>query len=182
MGGTLPDIFGFQMMMAMVTTTEQLMPDVILHGEQLFDAATDTVIREARRELLVFDAGLPAARYGGADRIALLRGFLGGNPGCRVVLLLHHADAVAAQCPRLMDLMKLHSHALSIHKTGEQSLVAQDCFVLADGLHYLHRFHVDHARFRYSLNNAALVRPLCERFGQIMETSTHGLSSTTLGL
>lgn len=161
---------------------DQLAPDVILHGEQLFDAATDVIIGEARRELLIFDTGLHATRYGKLDRIELLRSFLARSPSNRLILLLHHADSVAAHCPRLMDLMKLHGHAVSIHTTGEQAHTAQDSFILADDLHYLHRFHVDHARFRYSLNNAALVQPLRERFGQIMETSTHRLSVTTLGL
>lgn len=166
----------------MKTVTDQLAPDVILHGEQLYDAATDVIISEARRELLVFDAGLHAARYGKAHRIELLRSFLAKGPSNRLILLLHHADSIATHCPRLMDLMKLHDHAMTIHTTGEQAHIAQDSFILADDLHYLHRFHVDHARFRYSLNNAALVQPLRERFGQIMETSTHSLSATTLGL
>lgn len=169
-------------MKMILTMVEQLAPDVILRGEQLFDAAADVIIGQAQRELLIFDAGLNVARYGKAQRIEMLRSFLARGPNNRLLLLLHHADSVAAHCPRLMDLMKLHSHTVSIHTTGEQAHTAQDSFILADDLHYLHRFHVDHARFRYSLNNATLAQPLRERFGQIMETSTHSLSVTTLGL
>lgn len=165
-----------------MATTDQLAPDVILQGEQLFEAATDEIISQANHELLIFDAGLHVTRYGSQSRIELLRDFLAKSRNNRLVLLLHHADPIALHCPRLMGLMKLHSHTLTIHKTGEEARVAQDSFILADGLHYLHRFHVDHARFRYSLNNPASVQPLRERFGQLMETSTHSLSATTLGL
>lgn len=165
-----------------MTISDQLKPDVILHGEQLFEAAMDAIISQAEHELLIFDADLQTARYGSRARIELMRSFLAKSRSNRLILLLHHAEPLAMHCPRLMELVKLHSHTVFIHKTGEEAHIAQDSFALADGLHYLHRFHVDHARFRYSLDNPAATHQLRERFDQIMETSTHSLSATTLGL
>src|SRR5690606_11969132 len=132
--------------------------------------------------LLMFDAAVEVNRYGKQNRIELLLRFLVQSRNNSVVRPLHHTDSLARHCPRLMDLVRLQIRSVSIHKTREEAHAAQDSFMLADGLHYLHRFHVDHARFRYSLDNPALVQPLRERFDQIMETSTHSVSATTLGL
>lgn len=165
-----------------MSQTEELIPNVILHGEQLFEKAIDLITSHAQRELLIFDANLARGGYGSVQRAELLQNFLARGHGNRLTILLHDTDHLAHRCPRLMQLLKIYSHAVTVHRTGEEAQVAQDSFVLADGLHYLHRFHVDHARFRYGLNDPVAVHPLQERFGQIMETSTQGLSATTLGL
>jgi len=165
-----------------MSPTEELIPNTILHGEQLFEGAINLIIGYAERELLIFDSGLMNGGYGSLRRAELLQQFLAKHRGSRLTLLLHHTDHLVQRCPRLMHLLKLFSHSIAVYKTGEEALVAQDSFVLADGVHYLHRFHVDHARFRYELDNPSAAQPLQERFGQIMETSTLGLSATTLGL
>lgn len=165
-----------------MSQTEELVANIILHGEQLFEDAINLIIGYAERELLIFDSNLTTGGYSSLRRAALLQQFLAKHSGSRLTLLLHDTDHLAQRCPRLMHLLKLFSHSITVHKTCEEALVAQDSFVLADGAHYLHRFHVDHARFRYELDNPSAVQPLQERFGQIMETSTLGLSATTLGL
>jgi hypothetical protein len=165
-----------------MSQADELIPNVILHGEQSFEAAIDLIIGYAARELMVFDASLATGGYSSVRRAELLRNFLAETGSSRLTILLHDTDHLAYRCPRLMQLIRLYSHSITVLKTGEEAQVARDSFVLADGVHYLHRFHLDHARFRYGLDDAAAVHPLHERFEQIMETSTQGLSATTLGL
>jgi hypothetical protein len=165
-----------------MSQAEALKPNVILQGEQLFEAAINLIIGSAEHELMIFDASLAIGGYATVKRAELLQDFLAKNRSSRVTILLHDTGYLACYCPRLMQLVRLYSHSVTVLKTGEEAQVARDSFILADGVHYLHRFHLDHARFRYELDDAAAVHPLQERFGQIMETSTQGLSATTLGL
>ncbi|HZV61103.1 MAG TPA: hypothetical protein VFF75_01675 [Methylophilaceae bacterium] len=162
--------------------TNELTPDAILHGEQLFAAAIDTIVQHAEREILIFDKDLGRGGYSSLTRAEALRNFLAKGRNNKLVILLHDTDFLTHRCPRLMQLIRLFTHSVAVHKTGEEARTAQDSFMLADGAHYLHRFHGDHARFRYGLSDEAAVRPLKERFAQILETSTHTVTATTLGL
>jgi hypothetical protein len=161
---------------------ESLEPGALLHGEQLFASAIDHIIRQATREILIFDADLSRGGYSSLARVDCLRSFLAAERHNRLAILLHDTDYLIRQCPRLMQLMRTFGHSFTVYQTGEEAHHARDCFVLADGCHYVHRFHVDHARFRFNMNDAASVRPLRERFDQIMETALHSVSATTLGL
>jgi hypothetical protein len=159
-----------------------LQPNVILHGEQLFGAGIDLIIHRAQREILIFDRDLSSGGYTTPARADAIQSVLAKDRHNKLVILLHDTGFVTQRCPRLMRLLQLFGHAMTIHKTGEGAHSAQDSIILADGLHYLHRFHGDHARFRYGFDDAAAVQPLKERFDQILETSTHAISATTLGL
>lgn len=161
---------------------KELLPNTILHGEQLFTSAIDLVIRRARREILIFEADLSRGGFATTDRVEALRGFLANGRHNKLAILLHDTDYLTLRCPRLMQLMRMFSHSFSVYQTGEEAQQARDSFVLVDGVHYVHRFHVDHARFRYGLGDPAAVQPLRDRWGQIMETAMHSVSTTTLGL
>ena len=71
---------------------------------------------------------------------------------------------------------------MTVYLTDEQAKVAQDAFVLADNTDYLHRFHIDHARFKYAQGNVLAARPLHERFDQLLEATHSRLSAATVGL
>lgn len=161
---------------------DELVPDKILNGEQLFEAAIDVVCKEARRELRIFDKDLANGGYASIKRYEILKDFLAGQRRGRLIILLHDPSHLTGRCPRLLELARIYSHSMTIHQTGDEAQTAQDSFVIADDTHYLHRFHIDHARFRYRLDDPGAVQPLRERFDQIMETSTHSVSTTTLGL
>ena len=161
---------------------EELKPNAILQGEKLFTSAIDLVIRQAEREILIFDADLSRGGYSGLNLVEAFQDFLAGGRQNRLTILLHNTDHLTQRCPRLMQLMRMFSHSFTVQQTGKEAQQARDSFVLADGMHYVHRFHVDHGRFRFDLNDPAAVQPLRERFDQIMETAMHSVSATTLGL
>jgi len=160
----------------------ELTPNVILHGEQLFAAAIDAIIQHAEREILIFDSNFGRGGYTSLARAEALRNFLAKGRHNKLVILLHDTDFLTHRCPRLMQLVQLFSHSVTVHKTGEGARPAQDSFIIVDGAHYLHRFHVDHARFRYGLSDEIAAQPLKERFDQILETSVHTVSATISGL
>lgn len=162
--------------------TNELTPNVILHGEQLYGATIDAIIQHAEREILIFDRDLGRGGYSSLTRADALRKFLSKGRHTRLTVLLHDTDFLTHRCPRLMQIIQSFSHVVTVYKTGEEARQAQDSFVIADGAHYLHRFHGDHARFRYSLDNEAAVQPLKDRFDQILEISIHTVAATTLGL
>jgi hypothetical protein len=57
-----------------------------------------------------------------------------------------------------------------------------DPLLIADGRHFLHRFHIDHPRAALAIEQPQLARPLVMRFEQIWATGEPGLSATALGL
>jgi hypothetical protein len=159
-----------------------LIPDTILQSERLYEAAIDTVIASAEHELLIFDPDFAKGDYQSLKRYETLKSFLSKDPNNKLILVTHNTDYLAGYCARLMDLLKIYSHVFSILITDEYARAAQDAIVLADKKHYLHRFHLDQARFKFNLNDAKNTQALRERFDQLLEASSNTVFSTTLGL
>jgi hypothetical protein len=57
-----------------------------------------------------------------------------------------------------------------------------DPLVIADGRHFLHRFHIDHPRASLVIDNSQLAGPLVARFEEIWATGEPGVAGTVLGL
>lgn len=154
----------------------------MLTGEKDYEAAIDRVIDAAESTLHIFDANLACGGYGTARRYELLSDFLRKHGKNRLVIVLHETDYFTAYCPRLMNLLKTYSHAIAIHKTTEHARIANDPFVIADEVHYVHRFHRDGARFLLALHDPAGARQLEGRFQQLLDASHPAVFATTLGL
>lgn len=151
-------------------------------GEVAYEAAIDNVIGRARNTLHIFDADLSRGGYSSPGRCEALRDFLRRDRSNRLVLVLHETDYLMVRCPRLMDLLKTHSHAIAIHKTVEHARVASDAFVVADEAHYVHRFHSAGADFLLALHEHTGAHQLEERFAALLEASYPAVFATTLGL
>ncbi len=154
----------------------------MLNGEAEYEAAIDEVIARAERTLHLFDIDLKYGGYSSLKRFEGLRDFLLKGRGNRIVMVLHETDFLTARCPRLMNLLRTHSHSIAINKTHEHARVAGDPFVVADEAHYVHRFHHDDARSLQALHDHAGARQLEERFGQLLAASHPAVFATTLGL
>ncbi len=153
-----------------------------VNGEADYEAAIDVVVAAAQRTLHIFDADLTCGGYGGLKRFESLRDFISRGQANQIVLVLHETDYLTARCPRLMNLLRVYSHRILIQKTQEHARLASDPFVVADGSHFVHRFHRDDARGLLALNDHAGARQLEERFSQLLEASHPAVSATTLGL
>ncbi len=151
-------------------------------SEAEYDDGIAAVIAEAQQTIHIFDVDLTHGGYSSLGRFEALRDFLLGGRGRRLELVLHETDFLTARCPRLMNLLRTHSHNILIHKTHEHARIASDPFIVADAAHYVHRFHRDDARSLLALHDHTGARQLEERFGQLMEESHPAVFATTLGL
>jgi hypothetical protein len=144
--------------------------------------AIDTLIDLADDRLLVFDRDLSEGGWGGARRAERLAAFLRRSRHARVSIIVHDARYVEASCPRLIDLLKVYGHAMSVWRTGQEARAATDALVIVDGRHYLHRYHVDHARATLAIDTPASAKPLVARFEEIWATGEPALGGSVLGL
>jgi hypothetical protein len=172
----------------MASSTSADSPPPIEPGETMLDtvaaqaAAIDQLIDLAQHRLQVFDVDLSQGGWQSASRADRLAAFLRRAPDARVELIVHDPRWLEASCPRLLALLKLHSHAITVYRTGAEARSAMDPLLIADGRHFLHRFHIDQPRAAFALEQPQLARPLVTRFEQIWATGEPGLGATVLGL
>ena len=163
-------------------SVEALEPNQVILGERNYEAATALILGRARRILRIFDPDLSRGAFQSLRVHDLLQQFLTADRQNRLTIIMHDSHFLTGQCPRLLNLCRHYAHAMNIHLTEGRARVAQDAFVLADDGDYLHRFHIDHARFKYQLDDQIAAKPLHERFGQLLEASRVRLSAVSLGL
>lgn len=145
-------------------------------------AAIDELIGLARTRLQIFDIDLAQCGWNRAARAESLIAFLRREPGARIDLIIHDPRYLESACPRLRMLQQNYAHAVTIYKTGAEARSAMDPLLLADGKHFLHRFHIDQPRASFAIEQPQMARPLVTRFEQIWATGEPGLSATVLGL
>ena len=71
---------------------------------------------------------------------------------------------------------------MTVYETNDTAKVAKDCFVIADKRHYLRRFHIDQARFKYAFDDETEAANLLMRFSELLDETTESVSATKLGL
>jgi len=145
-------------------------------------AAIDTLIDLARQRLQIFDIDLAEGGWQAAVRAEKLFAFLRRAPKARIELIVHDTHRLEVACPRLMALLRTHSYAITVYRTGAEARGAMDPLLIADERHFLHRFHIDQPRASFAIEQPQLARPLVTRFEQIWATGEPGLSATVLGL
>jgi hypothetical protein len=160
----------------------ELKPDTVILGERNYDAALDIVFARAERELLIFDQHLKSGAYHTTARCALIETFLRKDAQNRLLMVLHEADFFTQHCPRLFGLLKTYGHAIQVLLTNDHAKVAKDCFIIADNLHTVRRVHIDHARFKYTLDDPETAATLRQRFDEILLETSEPVTASTLGL
>lgn len=159
-----------------------LTPHQILTGEFLYNEAIALVLSQAQHELLIFDQDLSLGNFASIATQQLLTQFLSQNPNSQLTIILQSALYFTEKCPRIFSLLGTFGHKMRVFETNDQAKHAKDCFILADGAHYIKRIHIDQARFKYALNDPLSVQALNTRFEELLETTQHHISYTTLGL
>ena len=123
-----------------------------LDGNEEYDAAIDTLLARPQRTLRIFDRQLGSG-YNGLHRYELLRAFLLRSRANRLYVVVHDAGNLARDCPRVVNLLRQFSHAITVHETEAQAKRACDPIALADERDYLHRFHYDQPRALLALDD-----------------------------
>ena len=145
-------------------------------------AAIDELVDLARHRLQIFDVDLSQGGWQTAARAGKLAAFLRRAAHPRIDVIVHDTRWLEVSCPRLLALQRLHAGAITVYRTGTEARGAMDPLVIADGRHFLHRFHFDLPRASFAIEHPHLARPLVTRFEQIWATGEPGLSATVLGL
>ena len=153
----------------------------VVDGNRDYDAALDVLLARPQRTLRIFDRQLNAS-YNSLQRCELLRGFLLRHRANRVFVVVHDAGNLTRDCPRLLNLLRQFSHAVTVHETDGEGKRACDPIALADERDYLHRFHYDQPRALLALDDPQGAHGLLQRFQEIWEASVPAVSATTLGL
>lgn len=160
----------------------ELIPDTILTGERLYADAINIILANAKNELLIFDQDLSHGDFTSLRKHELLQTFLANNINSRLTIILQDTTFFKEKCPRLFNLLTVYSHKMTVLETNASAKHAKDCFILADGQHYIKRIHIDQARFRYALNDIESVEPLTSRFEELVEATQDQVSVNTIGL
>ena len=145
-------------------------------------AAIDELIALARHHIQVFDQDLSQTGWNNAARTERLAAFLREVRGRRLDIIVHDTRYLQSACPRMLKLLGVYGHAMSILQTGAEGKVATDPLLIVDGQHYLHRFYFDQPRAALGIVQPEQAQPLVARFGEIWATGESGVNATVLGL
>src|SRR5438552_12267773 len=170
-------------MVSSISTEPPIEPRVVMLGsiaEQV--AAIDELIRMARHHIRVFDQDLSQGGWNSPLRAERLAAFLRGVRGRRLDIIVHDTRYLESACPRMLKLLGVYGHAMTILQTGAEGKVATDPLLIVDGQHYLHRFHFEQPRATLGILQPEHTQPLAARFAEIWATGESGINATVLGL
>lgn len=147
-----------------------------------YRAAMADLLVVAKTQLAIFDTDLSSTQFDTRGAIALLVDFLRGKskPSARVVL--HDFSWLQSGAPRLLDLFRNYGHLIEIRRCPENLGNLTETFAIADGLHLVARFHIDHDRGKYLRHDPDEVEPWCKRFDELWGLCYETLPLSNLGL
>ncbi|MFO1364562.1 MAG: hypothetical protein U1F45_19235 [Burkholderiales bacterium] len=154
----------------------------LLTSRRQYLEAFDGLLALVRRELRVFDPDGMQLELNSPARSAALRQFLLASPDNRLFVVVHDPEHIKRSCPRMLDCLRDFSTAIAIHQSEGEAARAQDCFVLADGEHFVRRPVAAQPRGVYALSDRREAHLMRERFDEIWQSSVPAVSATTLGL
>jgi len=166
----------------MTNTDMTLIPDQIMTGEHLYAEAINIILASAERELLIFDQDLSHGDFASKQKFELIQQFLNKSPSNQLTIVLQDTGYFKNKCPRLLDLLVIYGHKMTVYETNQTAKHAKDCFILADDKNYVKRIHIDQARFRYGLNDLASTNQLNTRFKELLEATQDVVTISRLGL
>jgi hypothetical protein len=150
-------------------------------GNSEYESAIDAVLARATRSIRIFDHSL-GREYNSSRRHDMLRRYLMASRRNRLLIVVHETQSLDRNGPRILNLLKQFSHAISIHETHANAKSVYDPFVIVDDRCFVHRFHFDEMRGLMAIDDPIGTHTLSERFDEIWEASSPAVSATTLGL
>jgi hypothetical protein len=150
-------------------------------GLREYEALIDGLIPGTQSIIRVFDRTV-SREWNSAQRYELLRRFLLANRVNRLLIVVHDAEPIERECPRLVELVRQFSAAVRIHETLSPARHVYDPFVVFDAGHYVHRFHYRYLRAAQGINDIVGAQQLIDRFSEIWDASTHAVTAGTSGL
>ncbi len=162
--------------------SETLVPDRMMHGEDLYAQALDLILGKAQHRILLFDQDLTHGNFSSQRRFDVLNQFLRTNAASELHVIVHDAAYFLQKCPRLVGLLKIYAHKMTVNITSQRMKDFKSCFIVADNKHYIKRIHIDQARFRFAYDDQTQSEILHQQFLELQADATESLSYSTLGL
>ena len=150
-------------------------------GMREYEAIIDALIPQTQRIIRVFDNSL-SREWNTPQRYDALRQFLLANRTNRLLIVVHDAEPVERERPRLVDLVRLFGTAIRIHQTQSLAKQIYDPFVVFDANHYVHRFHYRNLRAAQGTNDLVGTQQLLDRYTEIWEASALAVTASASGL
>lgn len=151
-----------------------------LQGTADYTAALDTLCRQAKHDLYLFEKNFDGLGFNSEARYDTLRQFLlGGNS---LHILAHDTHYLTTLCPRMMALLRQFDQRMAIRQTAKHLLHITTPFCVADHTHYVRRFHFDDPRGLLALNDPENARTMESQFSEMWQSSHSNISTSTLGL
>lgn len=166
----------------MKENNKTLSPNQIITGEHLYSDAVNIILSNAQHELLVFDQDLSHGNFQSLQTYECIQHFLSSSLTSQVDIILQETAFFTEKCPRLFGLLKTFGHKMRVHVTNQSVKHIKECFIVADGQHYIKRIHIDQARFKYALNDKPSVEILKMRFSELKDAIQDVVTVTPLGL
>ena len=150
-------------------------------GMREYEALIDELIPRTQRVIRVFDRSLTRT-WNTPQRHDALRQFLLADRTNRLLIVVHDAEPIERDCPRILDLVRQFNPGVRIHQTLSPAKHVYDPFIVFDAHHYLHRFHYRHLRAAHGANDVLGSQQLLDRFSEIWEASALAVTAGTSGL
>ena len=150
-------------------------------GMREYESLVDDLIPQTQRVIRVFDNSLSPS-WNTPARFEVLRQFLLTHRSNRLLVVVHDADPIPRERPRMVELVQQFGTAVRIHATLTPAKHVYDPFVVFDANHYLHRFHYRFLRAAQGTNDLVGAQQLLDRFSEIWEASVLAVSAGTSGL
>ena len=159
------------------------LPSIIpIRGMAEMSRTIDEIITLATRRIVIFDRYLAEGGYNTPQRFNRLKVFLLANRRNRIDIALHKSENLERDCARMMILLRQFPHAVSVRRTLPEAQRVQDGFVVADGIHFVHRFHFDQPLAQRAFHDESGAGILQRRFDEIWDYTEPATSATVLGL
>jgi len=143
-----------------------------------YESIIDTLIPQTVRFVRVFDHRL-ARTWNSPERFELLRQFFLANRLNRLFIVVHDADPLVRDCPRMLELMRHFGASIKVHATLVGAKHVYDPFVVFDANHYVHRFHYRFLRAAQGTNDVVGAQQLLDRYAEIWDASALAVSAPT---
>ena len=150
-------------------------------GLREYEEVIDALIPPTQRYIRVFDRTLSRG-WTSPQRYEALRQFLLANRQNRLLVVVHDAEPIERECPRMVELVRQFSASVRIHETLSLAKHVYDPFVVFDASHYVHRFHYKYLRAAQGTNDVIGAQQLIDRFSEIWDASAHAVTAGTSGL
>ncbi len=146
-----------------------------------YESLFDGMVPHTESTIRLFDRTLARA-WNEKSRMEVLRQFLLRDRANKMMIILHLAQDIEREQPRLIGLLGDFSHAVKIRLTPKMAQHLYDPFVIFDASHYLHRFHHAHMRAAHGTHDVDSARQLLDRFDELWEVSAPLTPASTSGL